>query len=93
MQVRTLKQAASYLECGRLLTEAKSECLHGEWLPTLASHGVSERTAQRMMTLHRAGMSAETLAALGVRGALASIVRPREPASVSDLPNKEGGQQ
>lgn len=38
------------IECGRLLTAAKSQVAHGQWLPWLADQTpVSPRTAQRWM--------------------------------------------
>ena len=85
-QARTIEAAADYLETGRLLAEAKAECGHGQWLPFLARAGIPERTARRMMRLHRLGMDPETLAAHGVRAALATVARPTKSDTVTDLP-------
>jgi hypothetical protein len=43
------------LECGEWLLKAKAACPHGQWLPSLAKHGFSVRTAQRLMEKARAG--------------------------------------
>jgi hypothetical protein len=64
------------IEVGKLLLEAKAEVKHGEWLPWLATTGISARTAQRYMQL--ASLPAEksdTVAHLGVKAALAEIAR------------------
>lgn len=38
-------------ECGEALAEVKGSLEHGEWLPWLESHGINDRTAQRLMQL------------------------------------------
>jgi hypothetical protein len=46
--------AASAIEAGRKLIEAKEMLQHGEWLPWLRDHiGIGERTAQDYMRLAR----------------------------------------
>jgi hypothetical protein len=49
--IRSARTAIEYaIECGRLLTEAKTLVAHGQWLPWLQANTiVSERTAQRWM--------------------------------------------
>ena len=88
-RARTAEAAAAYLECGRLLAEAKAECGHGQWLPFLARARIPERTARRMMRLHRSGTDPDTLAEHGVQAALASIARPSKSVTVTDLPDPE----
>lgn len=85
-RARSIEAATAYLDCGRLLAEAKAECAHGEWLPFLARADIPGHTARRMMRLHRSGMDAETLATQGVRAALASMARPAKLDTVSNLP-------
>ena len=84
-QARTIEAAADYLETGRLLAEAKAECGHGQWLPFLARAGIPVRTAQRMTRLAASGLSAETLAAQGIRATLAGMGRPEKNDTVSHL--------
>jgi hypothetical protein len=59
------------IEAGKLLIEAKEHIGHGQWLSWLRDHaGVSERTAQRYMSLARAGIKSDTVADLGITGSL-----------------------
>jgi hypothetical protein len=60
---KTAIQAA--LEAGRLLSQAKAECPHGEWLNFLAGAGVPERKAQRYMKLAWSGLKSDTVSDLG----------------------------
>ncbi|NOV21653.1 DUF3102 domain-containing protein [Ensifer adhaerens] len=53
------------IEAGRLLTIARDECAHGQWLPFLKRAGVAERQAQRMMQLARSGLKSDTVSDLG----------------------------
>ena len=50
---------------GRLLTAAKARLAHGTWLPWLERAGLSPRTAQRLIAVHRACRSAEEAAEHG----------------------------
>ena len=84
-RAHSVEAAGAYLDCGRLLAEARAECGHGAWLPFLARAAIPERTARRMMRLHRAGMTAETLAEQGVKAALAGMARPAKSVTVTDL--------
>lgn len=65
------------LTAGRLLNEAKDNLQHGEFGSWLRKHlSISERTARRYMTLAKSGVKTDTVADLGINGALdyASIV-------------------
>lgn len=87
---RAVSHAASALEdaleVGRLLTEAKAACKHGEWLPWLREKCVfAERTAQAYMRLYGQrlhieerylGANAQRVADFSVRGALKFLERP-----------------
>lgn len=84
-QARSVEAAAAYLDCGRLLAEAKAECQHGEWLPFLARAAIPVRTGQRMMRLAASGIDEATLAAQGVRAALAGMGRPAKNDTVTYL--------
>ncbi len=68
------------MAAGDILTEAKAQLRHGDWLPCLESCNISERTAQRYVRLakHRGVIEAkcDTVSDLGVRGALALIATP-----------------
>jgi len=61
----SVESAKQYLEAGRLLIEAKSECPHGDWLPFLEMTGVHERQARRLMQLARSGLTSDTVSDLG----------------------------
>jgi len=82
---RSVEAAGDYLSSGRILVEAKAECGHGAWLPFLERAGIPERTARRMMRLHRAGLTPEALAEKGIKAALSSMARPSKSDTVSDL--------
>ena len=67
-----------YLKGGVALLEAKEVCQHGSWGDFLKEAGITERTAQNMMRLARAGMKPETVADLGgVKAALQSLATPK----------------
>ena len=85
-RARTIEAAGAYLDCGRLLAEAKAECGHGQWLPFLDRAGIPARTASRMMRLAASGIAAETLAERGIRAASEALARPEKSATVADLP-------
>jgi hypothetical protein len=62
------------LKAGELLTEAKAQLRHGEWLPWLAEHvDCSERTAQAYMQL---AANPQAAAHLTIEDALHAIARP-----------------
>jgi hypothetical protein len=61
----TASAAEKALAAGAALVEAKAICGHGAWGVFLADAGIPERTAQRYMKLHRAGMKSATVADLG----------------------------
>lgn len=54
------------LAAGSALVEAKSLCAHGEWSAWLAETGIPERTAQRYMSLQRAGCISAIMADYGL---------------------------
>ena len=63
----------SWLECARVLQEAREVAQHGEWGGFLQHAGVPERTARNMIRVAGYGsdsQKAETVAGLGVRGTL-----------------------
>lgn len=73
------------LEVGRLLTEAKDACSHGQWLPWLRENcAFSERTAQAYMRLHakrdrievESAANAQRVADFSVRDALKYLAEP-----------------
>jgi hypothetical protein len=70
------------LTAGDILIEAKAQLEHGQWLPWLKSCGLSERTTQRYIRLARYRTTIEanptTLSDLGISGALALLVVPRD---------------
>lgn len=64
-QAAHLDSIEKALAAGHELVAAKVECRHGEWLPFLERAGVHERKAQRLMTLARSGLKADTVSDLG----------------------------
>ena len=69
------------LRVGELLTQAKTQCAHGAWLPWLSENcpEIAERTAQAYMRLHRERdrlPKSATVADLTVRGSLEFLVDP-----------------
>lgn len=82
---KTADAAADYLKTGKLLTEAKAACGHGQWLPLLERAGVPERRAQRMMRLAASGIDAKTLAETGIRATLEGMARTPKSDTVTDL--------
>ena len=55
----------SWIECAYVLLEAREIAEHGQWLQFLQHAGISERTAQRMLRLARAGLKSDTASDLG----------------------------
>lgn len=53
------------LAAGEMMVEAKGLVGHGRWRSWLKSLGISERSAQRYMMLHRAGLKPAIVADLG----------------------------
>lgn len=71
------------IECGRLLTDAKAQCAHGEWLPWLESNTeISPQMAQRYMRLFNRQdeltANASRVTHLPMREALALLAEPGE---------------
>ena len=85
---RSVEAAAAYLDCGHLLAKAKAECGHGQWLPFLERADIPKRTAQRMIRLASADLSADDLASRGVRAALADLTAPKS-VTVTHLQDAE----
>lgn len=89
-------QAVSHaLNAGRLLTEAKEQCPHGQWLPWMAKNFEgSARTAQGYMRLfeHRDVLAnTQRVAHLSVRDALKMLAEPQAVTPVNSwLPKDEG---
>jgi hypothetical protein len=77
MQDAAREAAERALEMGHLLYEAKDACRHGQWLPFLASAGISERKAQRLMQLARSGLKSDAVSDLGLKGALEMLAKRR----------------
>jgi hypothetical protein len=75
------------VEIGRLLTEAKERCAHGDWLPWLQKEfSWHERTAQNFMRVHQLSKN-ENFSDLAVALDLSSLyllARPSTPESVRD---------
>ena len=82
-------------EAGRLLTEAKANVKHGEWLQWMKDNvQLSERTAQGYMRLHNQLSNPENtqrVADLGIKGALQALAIPllhdNHPADPSGIQN------
>jgi hypothetical protein len=93
----TKKGIERAIRAGELLTAAKKQLKHGEWLPWLAEHvQIPSRTAQHYMRLarHKTGLASQirNLAHLTVEAAVALTRKPKksrdpaetEPARVTD---------
>ncbi|MDF3216275.1 DUF3102 domain-containing protein [Mesorhizobium sp. M7A.F.Ca.CA.001.09.2.1] len=61
--------AVQALKAGEVLAEAKALCGHGHWAAWLRSTSISERSAQRYMLMHRAGLKPAIVADLGFAAA------------------------
>lgn len=57
--------AHAMLKLGQILIEAKTLCVHGEWLPFLERAGINARTASRYVKLARSGIKSDTVSDLG----------------------------
>ena len=55
----------NWLDCAAILAEAREIAAHGQWLQFLADAGIPNRTAQRMLRLHAAGIKCVTVTHLG----------------------------
>jgi DUF3102 family protein len=67
------------IRAGELLTEAKRQVQHGEWLPWLAEKFPgSTRTAQGYMRLAENAEDARRVAHLGIKGALKQLAVPQD---------------
>jgi len=75
----TATAAEKALAAGAALVEAKALCGHGAWGVFLADAGIPERTAQRYMQLHRAGMKSATVADLGGIAASERFIAEHRP--------------
>ena len=70
---KTIEAARAYLDCGATLAAARAECKRGEWQAVLDRAGIPSSTARLLVRISKAGMDAETLARVGVRGARAML--------------------
>jgi DUF3102 family protein len=76
---------AHAIAAGERLNEAKTQLLHGQWLPWLQDHcAISERMAQRYMRLakNKEKLKSDTVSDLTLRGALDALAQhlpPEEP--------------
>lgn len=70
---------AHAIECGKLLLDAKEDCLHGEWSEWIDTNfSGSLRTAQKFMRLANAS-STTLLTGDNLTDALATISTPKQP--------------
>lgn len=85
-QAGRLEAITAALEGGQLLTLARRQLLHGDWLPYLEKVGLNRMTANRWMRLADLGLTAEeVLERGGIRAVLAEAANqerkpPRKPA-------------
>lgn len=91
------KAADRALVAGSALVEAKALCAHGTWGDWLAQTGIPERSAQRYMKLHRAGITSAMVADLGgiaeaerVVASQARIKRCLDRIAASEAEKREG---
>jgi hypothetical protein len=76
------KAAERALVAGSALVEAKALCAHGTWGDWLAQTGIPERSAQRYMKLHSAGLKSDTVSDLGgIKASLAFVSKWVVPGS------------
>jgi len=93
--VGSLKKTAEHgIRAGELLSEAKSKCKHGQWLPWLEQNfDGAPRTAQTYMQLYnkRDELRAKTQSSahLSIGGALKEIAAPASLGASDDEPEKE----
>ena len=60
-----LQHIDAWLACAAVLAQAREIADHGDWLPFLKEAGIGERTAQRMLRVHRAGFKSDIVTDLG----------------------------
>ena len=73
-------------ECGKLLLDAKQDCLHGEWVEWLdINFSGSLRTAQKFIRLANASPRTH-LTGANLTDALAAIATPRRPKPPPEKP-------
>ena len=68
------------LTAGHALNEAKELCPHGQWLDWLQGTNLSERTAQRYMTLAASGLKPDFVTDLGGIAAALKFISLRKTA-------------
>lgn len=90
--VKTREAAAAYLAAGRALAEGRDACRgsKGAWSALLARAGIPATTARLLVRVSRSGMSAETLARTGVRGAAALLRQPSKRQRVAGFAGGTG---
>ena len=86
----SVEGAERYLRAARRLAEARTEAKRSEWGPFLARAGVKPSTARAMIQLHRAGVTAERLADVGVMAARRELAKGAEPPAESDAGDDAG---
>ena len=59
------KSLLSWFQAAKVVAEAREIADHGTWLPWLATVGITERTAQRMIRIARTDLKPATVADLG----------------------------
>lgn len=76
------KAAERALAAGAALNEAKGLCAHGTWGDWLAQTGIPQRSAQRYMKLHSAGLKSDTVSDLGgIAAALSFLSKWQMPGT------------
>lgn len=76
----TRAAADKALKAGAALAEAKALVAHGQWAGWLSLAGITERTAQRYMRLHRLCLNSDTVSDLGgIKAALLHMKDARLP--------------
>lgn len=72
--------AERIVSAGTALREVKASVPHGRWERWLEENtSLSSRTARRYMRIAKAGLKTDTVAKLGLRGALKELAGPRLP--------------
>jgi hypothetical protein len=88
------EMAEAIIQAGTHLIEARELLPHGRFGKWLKDNcGVSERSAQRYMTVARSGFKSDTVADLGLRGTLAAIDRGAFDHGVAGLSYFGPGEQ
>ncbi|TPL16042.1 hypothetical protein FJ945_28345 [Mesorhizobium sp. B2-4-9] len=74
------RRVESALEAGRLLCQAKDDCLHQQWMAFLRWADMDEQEARKLMQLARAGLTSCIVSEIGgIDAALAYLVEARLP--------------